>query len=55
MMQPTDMSREDIEAAVARGRAARAEAIRAGAISLNLILKQFLSERRPVTPAPAKA
>lgn len=53
MMQSKPLSREEIEAAVAHARAQRAEAIRAGAVSLNLILKRFLSERRQVAPAPS--
>jgi hypothetical protein len=45
--EPTTITtHEDIEAVVARAREERAEAIRAGAVSLGLIIRHFLSERR---------
>lgn len=37
---------EEIEAVVARAREERAEAIRAGAVSLGLIIRHFLADRR---------
>ena len=65
MTEAQHLSREEIEAAVARAREQRAATIRAGAKSLNLILKHFLSDRGWQTPprhpahvpvaAPAKA
>jgi len=39
------LTADDIDAAIERAREDRAEAIRAGAESLGLILKHFLSER----------
>jgi hypothetical protein len=39
------LTAQDIDAAIERAREDRAEAIRAGAESLSLILKHFLSER----------
>jgi hypothetical protein len=47
----TITTHEDIEAAVARAREERADAIRAGAVSLGLIIKHFLSDRRPLARA----
>jgi hypothetical protein len=47
----TIITHEDIEAVVARAREERAEAIRAGAQSLRLIIRHFLSDRR--TPVRA--
>ena len=50
--EPTTITtHEDIEAAVARAREERADAIRAGAVSLGLIIKHFLSDRRPLVRA----
>jgi hypothetical protein len=51
MQQPTTafqgspLTASDIDAVIERAREDRAEAIRAGAESLSLILKHFLSER----------
>jgi len=57
MMQKQPLTAEQIDAAVARARRARAEAVRAGALSLKRALKQFLTECRqaPRAAHPAKA
>ena len=43
--EATALTAADIDAVIDRAREERAEAIRAGAESLSLILKHFLSER----------
>ena len=57
MMQQQPLTAEQIEAAVARARQARAEAVRAGALSLMRALKQLVTECRqaPRAAHPAKA
>lgn len=52
MKQTRILTQDDIDAVVARAREERAEAIRAGAASLSLILKHFLADLRR-TPARA--
>lgn len=47
----TIITHEDIEAVVARAREERAETIRAGAVSLGLIIRHFLSDRRALARA----
>jgi hypothetical protein len=46
MLQDHDLTLDEIEAAVARAREQRAEALRSGAASLSLILKHFLADLR---------
>lgn len=52
MKQTSILTHDDIDAAIARAREERAEAIRTGAASLSLILKHFLADLRR-TPAGA--
>ena len=52
MTEPRILTQDDIDAAIARAREERAEAIRAGAASISLILKHFLADLRR-TPARA--
>ena len=52
MTQPRILTQDDIDATIARAREDRAEAIRAGAASLALILRHFLADFRR-TPARA--
>ena len=46
MTQPRILTHDDIDATIARAREERAEAIRAGAASLSLILRHFLTDLR---------
>lgn len=46
MVQSHDLTFDEIEAAIARAREERAEAIRSGATSLALILRHFLADLR---------
>ena len=52
MTQTRILTQDEIEAAGARAREERAEAIRAGAASIGLILRHFLADLRR-TPAHA--